>query len=427
MYHLIYISVKTNIQTPGPAIWFPRTLIIAAMRKTVWVVLVGLWACLAWAQQGQYLFVWAGDDAKKSSDFLGVLDANPASPKYGQIVASVAVPGPTGTPHHTELEMPPGGFLLANAFESGRTTLFDLRDPLKPKVVTSYGGFNGYMHPHTYVRLKNGDILASFQYRGGHEPTSEGGGLVEFTQQGKFVRAGSAVDPTAKGELIRPYSLTVIGDRVVTTNTAMHEKDGDSRTIQIWSLDGLKLQRTLVLPPGPGGKENLFPGEPILAGDGKTVFIHTFNCGVYEVDGVATAAPTVRHLNTFASEQCDVPLLMGHYWVQTLVTPHAIAVYDISDRTHWREVSRVTLDDKQKPHWLSPAPDGRRIVAHSGEYGEHRIYMLNFDPTKGKLTLDEKFRDPGSARPGVSMEGKSWPHGFKGDAFPHGTVFSRMD
>ena len=24
---------------------------------------------------------------------------------------------------------------------------------------------------------------------------------------------------------------------------------------------------------------------------------------------------------------------------------------------------------------------------------------------------------------GLSMDGKSWPHGFHGDAYPHGTVF----
>jgi hypothetical protein len=41
-----------------------------------------------------YLFVWAGDGAKKSNDFRAVLDADPKSPHYGQAVASVAVPGP---------------------------------------------------------------------------------------------------------------------------------------------------------------------------------------------------------------------------------------------------------------------------------------------------------------------------------------------
>src|SRR5690348_16862981 len=102
------------------------------MRKLCGLVLFLCCALRVYAQSNSYLFVWAGDDAKKSSDFLAVLDADPHSDHYGAAVASVAVPGPTGTPHHTELEMPEGGFLLANAFESGRSMLFDLRQPVHP-------------------------------------------------------------------------------------------------------------------------------------------------------------------------------------------------------------------------------------------------------------------------------------------------------
>jgi hypothetical protein len=64
-------------------------------------------------------------------------------------------------------------------------------------------------------------------------------------------------------------------------------------------------------------------------------------------------------------------------------------------------------------------------VLNSGEYGERRLFILNFDPQTGALKFDGRFRDAGSDRPGVSMDGKSWPHGFHGDAYPHGTVFSR--
>ena len=386
-----------------------------------------LWAGLAPAQNS-YLFVWSGDDAKKSSDFLAVLDADAQSPHYGQVVASVPVPGPTGTPHHTELSMPEGGFLLANAFESGRTIRFDLRDPLHPALANSFADLDGYMHPHTYVRLPNGDALATFQYHGGHEPTSDGGGLVEFDANGKLVRASSAMDPGAKGELIRPYSLVVIPglDRVVSSNTSMHYKsEAETRTVQVWRLSDLRLLRTLVLPPGPRGSEQLLPGEFKLTSDGKTVLIHTFSCGLYALEGIETDKPTVRLVKTFDGARCAVPLRIGHYWVQTLFSAHALAAYDISNLANIREVSRLTFDDKQLPHWISADEDGRRIVLNSGEYGEHRLFMVNFEPQTGELKLDQRFRDPGSDRPGVSMDGKTWPHGFKGDAYGHGTVFSR--
>ena len=396
------------------------------MRRLYLFVL--LCSTFAAAQSHSYLFVWAGDDAKQSSDFLAVLDADPASQHYGQPVASAIAPGPTGTPHHTELEMPQDGFLLANAFESGRTNVFNLRQPLHPAFVTSFGDLDGYMHPHTYVRLANGHALATFQYHGGHGPKSDGGGLVEFDEQGKLIRSSSAMDPAAKTELIRPYSLVIVPvlDRVLSTNTSMHFKsDGETRTIQIWRLSDLKLLNTLVLPKGPRGHENEAPGEPELAADGKTVLVHTFNCGLYELKGIDTAQPSARHLKTFDGEACAVPKRIGHYWVQTLFSEHAVAAYDLSDLSNIREVSRVSFDDKQNPHWIAVDETSRRIILNSGEYGEHRLFMLNFDPTTGALALDKNFRDPGSDKPGVSMDGKSWPHGFKGDAYPHGTVFSR--
>jgi len=379
-------------------------------------------------QTNSYLFVWAGDDAKTSSDFLAVLDADPASRHYGQPVASVAVPGPTGTPHHTEQEMPEDGLLLANAFESGRTILFDLNQPTHPSIVTSFGDLDGYMHPHTYVRLVNGHVLATFQYHGGHGPKSDGGGLVEFDERGHLIRSASAMDATVKGELVRPYSLVIVPalDRIVSTNTSMHFKsEGQARIVQVWRLSDLKLLRSLVLAPGRRGSEQNNPGEPRLLADGKTVLVHTFSCGLYQMKGLDTDVPSVQHLKTFDGDSCDVPLRISHYWVQTLFSEHALATYDISDLAHIREVSRITLDEKQKPHWIASDTDGRRIIMNSGEYGEHRMFMVNFDPQTGVLKLDEHFRDPGSDKAGVSLDGKSWPHGFHGNAFPHGTVFSR--
>jgi hypothetical protein len=141
--------------------------------------------------------------------------------------------------------------------------------------------------------------------------------------------------------------------------------------------------------------------------------------------GLETDQPSVRHLKTFDGERCAVPLRIGHYWVQTLFSEHALAAYDISDLNNVREVSRLAFDEKQKPHWISESEDGSRIVLNSGEYGEHRLFMANFDKQTGALSLDARFRDAGSQQAGVSMDGKSWPHGYHGDAYPHGTVFSR--
>jgi len=65
------------------------------------------------------------------------------------------------------------------------------------------------------------------------------------------------------------------------------------------------------------------------------------------------------------------------------------------------------------------------VLNSSGYVKGHRLWLVNLDRASGKLALDANFRDPGDHQPGIDMNGKAWPHGFKGNAAPHGTVFSR--
>src|SRR5262249_31757781 len=111
-----------------------------------------------------YLFAWTGDDAGKGNDFLAVIDADPASSSYGRLVTTLATDQRTMNVHHTEYTMPAGGMLFANDHDAGRTFVFDVRDPMHPKVVTSFTDRAGYMHPHSYQRLPNGHVLATFQH-----------------------------------------------------------------------------------------------------------------------------------------------------------------------------------------------------------------------------------------------------------------------
>ena len=144
------------------------------MRQLICVALVVFaLACRAPAPTGAYLFVWAGDKERKASDFLGVMDANPASPKYGAIVASIPVGESRTFPHHTEQVMPANDHLLANGFGAGRSWLFDLKEPTAPKILTSFGDRAGFTHPHSYVRLPNGEVLATFQYGEGKPVSPE--------------------------------------------------------------------------------------------------------------------------------------------------------------------------------------------------------------------------------------------------------------
>ena len=377
----------------------------------------------AWpAKHHAYLLVWAGDDDKKASDFLGVIDADPASPSYGSVVASLPTGAVATGPHHTEDLVAANGHLLANGFDSGKTWLFDVSHPTKPRLLTSFGDLDGFNYPHSYIRLPNGNVLATFQHSG----ERKSGGLVEFSERGEVIRTASAADPLDPKELVTPYSVIAMPqvDRAVSTDMSMMDyKTHPGQRVQIWRLSDLRLLHTVEVPPEKGNA-NGWTGEPRVLADGS-VYVHTFHCELYHVTGVQGDKPQVSRVYRFEGELCAVPIVTGHYWLQTVPAAHAVVVLDIVDPEHPHEVSRVTLDEKQAPHWMAMESGGRRIVINSGEYADHRLFLADFDPAKGTLTLDEKFRDKGSDRPGVSMDGKTWPHGFHGNAFPHGTVFSR--
>ncbi len=120
-----------------------------------------------------------------------------------------------------------------------------------------------------------------------------------------------------------------------------------------------------------------------------------------------------------------MPVIAGHYWLQTVPEAHALVSVDISDPEHPREVSTATFGDDEGPHWASIDATGRRVVVNSAGSKPNRLYIVNIDPATGVLAIYQRFRYAGSSSPGVSLTGKTWPHGFTGEARPHGTVFSR--
>jgi len=370
----------------------------------------------------RYLFVWAGDSDKKSSDFLAVLDVTPQHPTYGRVVASVAA-GAVGTiPHHTEYTLSESGFLFANGFESGKSFIFDVRDPHRPRVVTSFDEIQGYMHPHSFVRLPSGKVLASFHMRQGER----GGGLVEMDNDGHVLRTVSAVDASAPDVLIRPYSIAVLPklDRLLTTSSPMHFLEGAGIAVQLWRLSDLKLLKTIRLSPGPRGYGHEDPQEPRVLADGKTVLVQTRSCGLHRITGLDSDNPRADEVYTFDGGLCGVPIVVDHYWIEAVPSISGVVVLDVADPGKPVKVSQLSLGANQFTHWLAWDEKGSRIILNSGGT-DSRLFMLRFDRNTGAVTLDGDFRNPGSSTPGFSMSDIDWPHGFHGTGLPHGAVFSR--
>ena len=170
-----------------------------------------------------------------------------------------------------------------------------------------------------------------------------------------------------KDKRIYPYSVLPLPafDLAVSTTTDMDEgnKAATSEWIQLWQLSQLKLRRSIALQPGPRGDENQFTGEARLLPDGKSVYIHTFNCGLYLLRDVDRPEPKASFVKAFTGKNCGVPILTGHYWIQTVPDAHAVVALDITNPEQPREVSVLDVGEDEQPHWISIDSTGRRIGA----------------------------------------------------------------
>lgn len=402
-------------------------------RRALAVALLAALACTGHQAQpapaaAEYLYLWTASTDSTQPDFLAVLDVTEDGDRYGRLVTTLPVPGRRNGPHHTEHEMPADRQLFANGFGSGESFIFDLTDPARPRLAGQFGAVEGYSHPHSFLRLPGGHILATFQMRheaGGMTP----GGLVELTPAGQPVRSSPANAP-GLDPATRVYSAGIVPalDRIVTTTTDMGGFALASRQLQIWRLSDLALLHTITLPDGPTGEESRLTAEPRVLTDGKTVLVSTFNCGLYLMGGLETETPSARLVASFprkARTYCAIPVIAGRYYLVTVPAWSAVVSLDIGDPAAPREVSRLTLEADDIPHWIAISEDHRRVVITGYGALKHRVLIAHFDPIAGQLSLDSRFREPGAGTPGFQMNDKTWPHGGQAAGIPHGAVFSR--
>ncbi len=346
-------------------------------------------------------------------DFLAVFDVRPGA-SFGRLVTTLPV-GRAVMVHHTNYSEPPNDVLYANDWLANRTYVFDLHDPRNPRLVRKFGSIGALSNPHSFAYLPNGDTLATFQYSGGFNHAA--GGLVEFDPQGRVVRTASAATPGHPD--IRPYSLAVIEkrNRVVTGSADMMAAQV-SHVAQVWRLSDLKLLKTMRLPPQPHWFVDTAAdsSEPRVLQNGTTVVVPTFNCGLFLVRGLSGTDPTLQHIYDFGYRTCEVPVVVGHYLVETMQSGHAIVSLDLRNPRRPREVSRILLPPGDYPHWLALEPHGNRLVITGYGALDTSARFATINRHTGKLTL----------LAATLNFTRAWPDGWQGSAIPHGAVFSNQ-
>ncbi len=358
-------------------------------------------------------------------NFLSVVDADADSENYGRLIDTVPVYETVGMAHHTPLFLPSSGLIYANDFHNSHTYIYDTSDPLNPRITKSFGKTDKYSFPHSYSELPNGNIITTFQTKGGINSV---GGLVEFSAEGKYLRSSDAeVDETI---FMRPYGIVLVPklNKIITTNYDMHET-GNGYHIQIWDMTSLELLQTLKLPSTKDLIIDQNPFEGRLLADGETVMFQTFSCGLYTLENLNSSTSTISYVHHFAEGPfCSLPVRLKNYWIQTVASDsggfNGIVVLDISEPSKPVEIDRLDTGLTIGPHWLSPNANGDKIVLTGFfEQLERRVMMLNFNQDTGQISIDNAFGEGDKFGSGLIIDRESWPHGDTGAAMAHGAIF----
>lgn len=400
-----------------------------ALALTIVVGSFGKAEAQAGAKPARFLYVWTGTGTAptwKGINSLVVIDVNPASPKYGTVINAITVDTAGRAPHHTEFELPKGGskFFL-NDYGADRSYLVDFGDAANPKIVARTDKVPEAHMMHSFARLPNGNIVATIQH-GVNAGPGDPGGIAEIDDGGKLLKYSSSIDPAFPEAKIRTYGITTLPaiDRIVTTSSPM-DTERSANVIQVWRASDLKLLKTVPVPQGATDSAGVYPFEVRTLADGRTVMLNTYYCGFYRITDI-DKAPKVERVMVMEHPKnigCSVPAIAGKFMVMPIAYAHRFATIDISDPAQPKEVRSLAMDSTFFPHWIARDSGSDRVVATDQGDGIPMVMLGRFDAATGKIMWDERFRDAGAAKPGMSFLNVLWPNGVKGKATPHGAVF----
>ena len=175
-----------------------------------------------------YLLVWAGDADRLHDDFLAVIDVDPGSPTYASVVHTVPVGSRSNEPFAMDSVFGADGIVFAGGLLSGRTFVFDVRNPRQASLLREDvpGPGRRYAGARAYLRLPSGHRIATCgdrrDYRGGAvELLTSPGGFVEFGSAGRFIRELDASDPAAAGMVTLCTARSGTSNRTVSVATTL--------------------------------------------------------------------------------------------------------------------------------------------------------------------------------------------------------------
>lgn len=379
----------------------------------------------------KYLFVCAGDQARKNSDFLAVVNFDEDSSDYGRVIdqAPLPEPGATGNEfHHIGLsadgKVVACGGLLSVLKGQKEVFFWDVSNPIAPKFITSADPPLSAITDEFHALPEGGFLVTMMGGATGHAP----GRVAEFDRHLNLVREYPDNPPedgfNPHGIAVRPELNLMVTSDFICPSTTLDAVPGGLElrgSVRVWDLKRREILRTISIPNAGGTIDvRLIPDDPQQRGytagmlDDKLYLLNTRN---------GTARP-VFDFSTI--QKGGWPQLMratsdGRRLFVSMNQAGKVVMFDISDPDEPRVLKVLDLGSGAGPHYIALAPDEKRLIISDyflnednfGKVhaeGDHKIHVARI--TENDLALDSRFQldfntafSTGPARPhGVAVK-----------------------
>lgn len=392
-----------------------------------------------------YLYVWAGDEARKAPDFIAVIDFDDASPTYGKVVNTVPLPPPGNVgneSHHCGVSadkniLACGGLLSLLRNQNG-IFFFDISDPVNPKFLFSTKAYESAVTDDFSPLQKGGFLISQMGSATGGAP----GRVVEFDQNLQLT-GNHYDDLSLVGEYpssppldgFNPHGISVREDQnlMVTSDFVLPSSTLDTYpgnpvlrgSVRVWDLTHRVITKTIPIPSAMGTMEvKLIPNDPGL----RAYTGGMYDGFIYLVDTVAGTATAVLDCDSlippgvlpphdgkpqlFAMTEDDTRLFFG------LFDAGEVVMLDISNPLHPKPLDIENLGLNAGPHSVLLAHNDTKLAVldyflNEDSFGKVHLEgdhkLRAFDVTPNKLVPDNRFLvDFNTAFP----TGPARPHGL---------------
>jgi selenium-binding protein 1 len=358
----------------------------------------------------RFLFVWAGDQARRAPDFLAVVDFDESSPNYGKVIATVPVPGAGASgnePHHVGLSrdgrvLACGG-LLSVLKGQKEIFFFDVSNPASPSFLSAADPPLSAITDEFYALANGGFLVTMMGGANGAHP----GRIAEFNKDLQLVTEHPADPPhdgfNPHGISVRPEINLMVTSDFVCPSTTLHAAPGglDLRgSIRVWLFKQRKLLRTIQIPGAVGTIDvKLIPGDPHQ----RAYTAGMADDHLYLIDTNNGTAKTVYDFSAIA--QGGFPQLMrmtrdGKRLFISMNAAGKVVMFDTSTPDTPRVLKVLDLGAQSGPHYIALTEDEKRLVItdyflNEDDFGkvhaegDHKIHVALVTPNE--LVLDPRF------------------------------------